>query len=321
MAEMTGGGIIASASSGRNIFRWETSVKVTGDTTFVDFWMREDYFRIKGWELAGVPSIGYIPGRKPSWEVGGTDWKKKMSEMMMKIAQRIVELYHQIYQKGGFEPKWEELCNVTLKLREGMPQHTTKTGLKGGTPVQGIKTVLVHTGRMASSVRIVHGRSTGFVGAQGMDSIMIVLAEDSAGYIFLIHEYGMDIAITPKMRGFLSSLGWHIKADKTFIHIPKRPILAPLIQRLNKELAEMLQKHAEEWRVKREVTPAEKVMWSMSREAERLLSDKTWDMATYQKFVGLPTGTEKYQMVYNEAWPYKFKPFQGYSGWGYTGGS
>lgn len=40
-----------------------------------------------------------------------------------------------------------------------------------------------------------------------------------------IHEYGLDIQVTPKMRAFLHHMGVHLKKDTTFIHIPERSFL------------------------------------------------------------------------------------------------
>ena len=40
-----------------------------------------------------------------------------------------------------------------------------------------------------------------------------------------IHEYGVNINVTDKMRGYLSSQGLHLKASTTVIHIPERSFI------------------------------------------------------------------------------------------------
>lgn len=40
-----------------------------------------------------------------------------------------------------------------------------------------------------------------------------------------IHEYGCDIRVTEKMRGYLASQGLHLKKQTTHIHIPERSFL------------------------------------------------------------------------------------------------
>lgn len=40
-----------------------------------------------------------------------------------------------------------------------------------------------------------------------------------------IHEYGVQIPVTAKMRGFLASKGLHLKQTTTFINIPERSFI------------------------------------------------------------------------------------------------
>lgn len=40
-----------------------------------------------------------------------------------------------------------------------------------------------------------------------------------------IHEYGVNINVTDKMRGYLASQGLHLKASTTVIHIPERSFI------------------------------------------------------------------------------------------------
>lgn len=44
-------------------------------------------------------------------------------------------------------------------------------------------------------------------------------------WLAAIHEYGLDIEVTPKMRAFLHRQGLHLKKSTTHIHIPERSFL------------------------------------------------------------------------------------------------
>lgn len=44
-------------------------------------------------------------------------------------------------------------------------------------------------------------------------------------WLAAIHEYGLDIEVTPKMRAFLHRKGLHLKKSTTHIHIPERSFL------------------------------------------------------------------------------------------------
>ena len=44
-------------------------------------------------------------------------------------------------------------------------------------------------------------------------------------WLAAIHEYGLDIEVTPKMRAFLHRQGLHLKKETTHIHIPERSFL------------------------------------------------------------------------------------------------
>lgn len=39
------------------------------------------------------------------------------------------------------------------------------------------------------------------------------------------NEYGVDIPVTPRMRGYLHTIGIHLSPNKTTIHIPARPFM------------------------------------------------------------------------------------------------
>lgn len=55
----------------------------------------------------------------------------------------------------------------------------------------------------------------------------VVVGFDSGEQAWLagIHEYGLDIEVTPKMRAFMHHMGVHLKKSTTHIHIPERSFL------------------------------------------------------------------------------------------------
>lgn len=40
-----------------------------------------------------------------------------------------------------------------------------------------------------------------------------------------VHEFGKDIAVTDRMRGYLHAIGIHLRKDTAFIHIPQRSFI------------------------------------------------------------------------------------------------
>lgn len=60
--------------------------------------------------------------------------------------------------------------------------------------------------------------------ATGMAVEVGVLKGEHA-WLASIHEYGLDIEVTPKMRAFLHRQGLHLKKETTHIHIPERSFL------------------------------------------------------------------------------------------------
>lgn len=53
-----------------------------------------------------------------------------------------------------------------------------------------------------------------------------------------VHEFGKEIEVTEKMRGYLHSIGIHLKKDTTHISIPARSFLRAVL--LNKQIQEQI---------------------------------------------------------------------------------
>lgn len=58
------------------------------------------------------------------------------------------------------------------------------------------------------------------------------------------NEYGVNIQITPKMRGYLHVLGIHLSTNKTAIHIPARPFMKQAADNNAKAWEQLIEKLA-----------------------------------------------------------------------------
>lgn len=64
---------------------------------------------------------------------------------------------------------------------------------------------------------------TGVQGEPGINaSGETIAADEELQKIAWVHEYGMDIEVTPEMRAWLHYNGIHLKKETTHIHIPER---------------------------------------------------------------------------------------------------
>lgn len=52
-----------------------------------------------------------------------------------------------------------------------------------------------------------------------------VMEDGELGMIAHVHEYGCDIQVSDKMRGYLHSIGIHLKKETTVIRIPERSFI------------------------------------------------------------------------------------------------
>ena len=56
-------------------------------------------------------------------------------------------------------------------------------------------------------------------------SVEVGVLNGDHAWLAPIHEYGLDIEVTPAMRAYLHSQGLHLKNSTTHIHIPERSFL------------------------------------------------------------------------------------------------
>lgn len=54
-----------------------------------------------------------------------------------------------------------------------------------------------------------------------------------------IHEFGVSIPVTPKMRAYLHHLGMHLSPTKTMINIPSRPFMRGTVDAVKDTIAEL----------------------------------------------------------------------------------
>lgn len=52
-----------------------------------------------------------------------------------------------------------------------------------------------------------------------------ILEDGEQAMIAHVHEYGVDIGVTPRMRAYLHHIGIHLRKDTTHIHIPERSFI------------------------------------------------------------------------------------------------
>lgn len=52
-----------------------------------------------------------------------------------------------------------------------------------------------------------------------------ILEDGEQAMIAHVHEYGVDIGVTPRMRAYLHHMGIHLRKDTTHIHIPERSFI------------------------------------------------------------------------------------------------
>jgi hypothetical protein len=69
------------------------------------------------------------------------------------------------------------------------------------------------------------------------DSTMLMIAR--------VHEFGVDIEVTPKMRAYLHYIGIHLKEDTDEIHIPERSFVRSAFDEKGKDMQQMGQKGIE----------------------------------------------------------------------------
>lgn len=158
---------------------------------------------------------------------------------------------------SGLTGDWGNLNSVLnpSKLRASMKQCASRVGNYGASEVKkgivsgapggetftplsaitiarkGSSKPLIDHGDLVGSVtyQTFNNENSVFIGVKkgvkrknNQDSEMVQIAA--------VHEFGCTIAVTPKMRAYLHYQGIHLRKETTYIHIPARPFLRPILQ-------------------------------------------------------------------------------------------
>lgn len=78
--------------------------------------------------------------------------------------------------------------------------------------------------KVTTKVNKIPELQTGLKGMKGK-SVKIGAFKGDHAWLAGIHEYGVDIEVTPKMRAYLHTQGLHLKDSTTHIKIPERAFL------------------------------------------------------------------------------------------------
>lgn len=57
----------------------------------------------------------------------------------------------------------------------------------------------------------------------------VLVGPTRAAWYGRVHEFGAVIRVTPRMRGYLHSIGIHLRRRTDRVHIPKRPFMRPAL--------------------------------------------------------------------------------------------
>lgn len=132
------------------------------------------------------------------------------------VATRAVRYLKQGFEEHGFgSESWDKYSGITIPLRKskGLGEKTSK--------------MLYETGAMYESIQ---------KEKLGDGLWRFGIYDNKAA----IHEFGHSYAVTPRMRKFLAMHGVTLSGATNEIIIPPRPIMRPVIDRLRRELPEII---------------------------------------------------------------------------------
>jgi len=144
-------------------------------------------------------------------------YSNKAEQILDKMGKRFLELIRQEFDQGGELDSWShwpKLHPMTVQFKAG-----------GGMASETLK----ETGYMEQSFKVIR-----------LSKTLIWLGSEDPKAI--IHEHGMFIKITSGMRGVFSARGFPLKKSTTWMSIPGRRMLAPVLKRLDKEFPKVFMK-------------------------------------------------------------------------------
>lgn len=140
------------------------------------------------------------------------DWKK-LQRIMERCDRNLQKNANVALYRAGLELE-SLIKNRILGGKDMSPLHPFTIAMKG-----------------SSKPLIDHGDLLGSVGFRFIDENTIFVgvhrkAADGTD-VAAVHEYGVRIKVTPKMRAYLHARGLHLKKTTTEIFIPARPFVRP----------------------------------------------------------------------------------------------
>ena len=136
-------------------------------------------------------------------------YSKGTEDALDEIGNRFIEIIHEEFSRSGtIWGGWEKLHEFTIQMK--------------GTSVP-----LISTSDFRDSFRY-----------EKVSSTMLWIGSDSK--IAPIHQFGVTITVTDKMRNYLAALGFHVKASTVYITIPERPVFRPALEQLKKEFGKII---------------------------------------------------------------------------------
>jgi hypothetical protein len=306
---------------------WSTQVYTTGNVETVDSLTRTGFFYdlING--FVSTDHADKPADKKPLVDENTFD---NVKGLLYKIADRIRRMHIDLFKDGRLgDTQWDRLCRVTISIKSqrielsnvgtleyaltNLPDRNLRPKGRGehsdsmyqnpfpkpwaravwayadpnevadynfGKNVESMSHVLVQSGGLSTPPTI--------VGVEGSEPAFDVVFNRPD--LVCIHENGMDIGVTPKMRNFLHSIGWHIAMEKKWIHIPRRPIIGAIMKELDKVLPSIIKEWEKECAImnrdrgyRRE--PAYVLQSIRSKAADVKLKTGEWSMMDYQKWV------------------------------------
>lgn len=150
---------------------------------------------------------------------------------------------------NGIGPRFQAARKVGLERLGLQAEGDLKRGMRSGAPggkaypanhpftvaKKGSSKPMIHHGDLWNAIthKVLDDMHVGIgvmSSASGKDGVGLV-------NLALIHEFGIYIPVTPKMRGYLGHQGLHLKQSTRFIRIPARPTFGPTVEKYGKEWA------------------------------------------------------------------------------------
>ena len=161
------------------------------------------------------------------------DWGKALEIAEGELRKRVRKGMARGVAKGATTIQGKVKANIDRGRSEHKANHPFTVEQKGSSRP------LVDTGDMANSVSV-----------QFLSELVAVIGVSrntpKGVSIAAVQEFGATIRVTDKMRGYLHSVGLHLKPDTKAIVIPPRPFLRPAWEEGQEEVHEIITEEVRE---------------------------------------------------------------------------